>query len=535
MDLRDYLHTPALGELMKTNIFIKIFIIINLIFVGGVSYAQEANQGANAQSQHLRVGIYHNYPIVYESDGLATGFHLELLKEVAKQEGWILDYKFMGSPSNVIQGLENGNLDIGMGLVPTPERQQFLEFTKEKNATLRGRIIVKSADEGISSTRNLRGKNIAVIRQDILGKNGLEIFEQLGISANFTWVRSNDELLKAILTNAVDAGICNQWQGEKYAKLYGIHQTSIVFDPKEVHYAVPKDGRRYIIDTLDQHLRTWKMRPGSIYYGMKNEFLPDQSADQAKYTNRELLTALGVILLFILFGILLGNFMAAESETHLGRISTSQIKQIIIFTLTLSISFWVMDSYIQWLLFNDDQDLGLIELALTNVPPEHLYIRATFFLVCCFCGLFLARYISKYEKLLNIVLAGVNRFEQLTDNAQDMIFRMTLPDGEYEYVSKASANIFGYSPEEFYKRPLLIVSLLHPDWEKYFQTQWENLLIGNLPRFYEFQIINKAGEVRWVNQRSTLYFDESGVPSALEGIITDVTEQKTAGPLTPEG
>jgi PAS domain S-box-containing protein len=196
----------------------------------------------------------------------------------------------------------------------------------------------------------------------------------------------------------------------------------------------------------------------------------------------------------------------------------------------MSISFWVMDSFIQWLLFNEEQDLSLLELVITQVPLENLYIRGMFFLVCCFCGLFLARYISKYEKLLNIVLASVNRFEQLTDNARDMIFRMTLPNGEYEFVSKASADIFGYSPEEFYKSPRLIEKLTHPDWIKYFQTQWENLLAGNLPPYYEYQIINKAGEVRWINQRNTLYFDESGVPVAIEGIVTDVTEQKNAVP-----
>ena len=261
---------------------------------------------------------------------------------------------------------------------------------------------------------------------------------------------------------------------------------------------------------------------------MEKDFLSTPSTNKPKYTNRELSMALGVVLLFILLGIMLGNFMATETEAKHGSISTFHIKQIIIFTLAMSISFWVMDSFIQWLLFNEEQELSLLELLITQVPLENLYLRGMFFLVCCFCGLFLARYISKYEKMLNIVLAGVNRFEQLTDNAKDMIFRMTLPKGEYEFVSKASADIFGYSPEEFYTCPLLIEKLIHPDWVKYFQTQWENLLAGNIPPYYEYQIINKDGEVRWINQRNTLYFDESGVPSAVEGIVTDVTNQKNA-------
>jgi PAS domain S-box-containing protein len=268
------------------------------------------------------------------------------------------------------------------------------------------------------------------------------------------------------------------------------------------------------------------MTTGSIYYEMEKSFLPAPSASTPKYTNRELLMALGIVLLFVLFGVLLGNFMATETEAHHGSISATHTRQIIEFVFALSISFWVMDSFVQWLLFNDGQDLSLLELAITKIPLNNLYIRGMFFLVCCFCGLFLARYLSKYEKVLNIVLASVNRFQQLTDNAKDMIFRMTLPDGEYEFVSKASSDIFGYSPEDFYKRPMLIESLIHPDWKKYFLIQWKNLLAGNSPPYHEYQIINKAGEVRWVNQRNTIYFDESGVPSAIEGIVTDVTDQK---------
>jgi PAS domain S-box-containing protein len=518
------------GDVMNQNIFLRIFIVINIFFTIGAGYGEELVPDGSAPKQHIRVGIFDNYPLVYEADGLVTGFHLELLKEVASQEGWILDYIFSGSPKNVVQGLESGELDLGMSLVPTPARERFLEFTKTKNAILRGRIVVNSAAEDISSIRALKGKTIAVVNQDLIGKNGIEIFEKFGVEADFKLVRSNAELLKALITNAVDAAICNSRQCEEYAKRYNIHLTSLVFDPTEVHYAVPKGRNGYIIDALDQHLHKWKRSKGSIYQEMAKTFLTPSPTDKPRYTNRELMMALSVCLLFILFGIMLGNFMATELQAEHGSISRFHIKQIIEFILAMSISFWVMDSFIEWLLFNDEQQLSLLELAITGVPMENLYIRGMFFLVCCFCGLFLARYISKYEKMLNVVLASVDRFQQLTDNAKDMIYRMTLPKGEYEFVSKASSAIFGYTPEEFYSKPLLIEKLIHPDWKKYFLMQWENLLSGNMPPSYEYQIINKAGEVRWVNQRNTLYFDESGKPSALEGIVTDVTEQKRPEP-----
>ena len=60
------------------------------------------------------------------------------------------------------------------------------------------------------------------------------------------------------------------------------------------------------------------------------------------------------------------------------------------------------------------------------------------------------------------------QFRNLIENSKDMLYRMSLPEGKYEYVSSASSDVFGYSPEEFYKSPLLIKQIIHPDWHDYF-------------------------------------------------------------------
>ncbi len=118
------------------------------------------------------------------------------------------------------------------------------------------------------------------------------------------------------------------------------------------------------------------------------------------------------------------------------------------------------------------------------------------------------------------------KYRRLTENARDMIYRMSLPDGIYEYVSPASTEITGYSPEELYSTPLLIREVIHPDWRDYFTKQWANLVRGEMPPFYEYQIIHKSGEMRWLHQRNVLIKDENGKPVAIEGIVTDITERK---------
>ncbi|MBU0475638.1 MAG: PAS domain S-box protein [Bacteroidetes bacterium] len=126
----------------------------------------------------------------------------------------------------------------------------------------------------------------------------------------------------------------------------------------------------------------------------------------------------------------------------------------------------------------------------------------------------------------NTLKESEEKFRRLTENARDVIYRMSLPDGKYEYVSPAALSVFGYSPEECYNSPMIIKKSIHPDWHKYFEEQWANLLKGEMPPFYEYQIIHKSGEVRWLNQRNILVQDVSGNPIAIEAIVTDITERK---------
>ena len=102
------------------------------------------------------------------------------------------------------------------------------------------------------------------------------------------------------------------------------------------------------------------------------------------------------------------------------------------------------------------------------------------------------------------------QYRRITDNARDMIYRMSLPDGRYEYVSPASAALTGYSPEEFYADPVLIRRLIHPAWQDFFRQQWEALLRGTVPPSYQYQIIDRSGKIRWFNQRNVLITGENG-------------------------
>ncbi|MDD1729749.1 MAG: PAS domain S-box protein, partial [Methanospirillum sp.] len=119
------------------------------------------------------------------------------------------------------------------------------------------------------------------------------------------------------------------------------------------------------------------------------------------------------------------------------------------------------------------------------------------------------------------------KFRRFAENARDMLFRQSVPDGTFEFISPASIELTGYRPDEFYADPDLWKRLIDSAWLDYYAERFGNLLENNIQLMYEYQIIDRSGKIHWLNQRNALVTDELGNPIALEGIITDVTRQKT--------
>ena len=121
------------------------------------------------------------------------------------------------------------------------------------------------------------------------------------------------------------------------------------------------------------------------------------------------------------------------------------------------------------------------------------------------------------------------RYRLFAAHSEEIIFRLRLPDGQYEYMSPAVTLLSGYTPEECYATPFLVQKLLPPDWQAEFVAGIAEMCRGNVPPFLEYPIITRSGETRWALQRNYLVWDEAhSHPVALEGIVIDITERRRA-------
>ena len=138
------------------------------------------------------------------------------------------------------------------------------------------------------------------------------------------------------------------------------------------------------------------------------------------------------------------------------------------------------------------------------------------------------RDITERKKLEDEIREREKKYRTLLEGLSEAVYRMSLPDGKYEYFSPQAKAVFGYSAEEFLGTPLLIGKIVHPDFAKYFEEKWADLLEGKVPPTYEYKIVDPEGNERWILQSNKGIFDDKGRIVAIEGVCRDISEEKRA-------
>lgn len=116
------------------------------------------------------------------------------------------------------------------------------------------------------------------------------------------------------------------------------------------------------------------------------------------------------------------------------------------------------------------------------------------------------------------------RFKHLAENAPDMIFRWSYAEG-FEYVSPASVDVIGYTPEDHYADPGLSYRSIHPDDIPIYESVFSDLADPEGPRRYcVIRWQHKEGHTVYVEMRMAPIFDEYGNLIAIDGIARDITQ-----------
>ncbi len=118
------------------------------------------------------------------------------------------------------------------------------------------------------------------------------------------------------------------------------------------------------------------------------------------------------------------------------------------------------------------------------------------------------------------------KYFRLSENAPDMIISQDINSQKYNYVNNSSFKLTGFTPDEYYKTPGLLKSLVDPEWKEQYEFSIKMVYSSNISIPFEFMINHKNGSKIWLNQRSVVVKNKKNEALSIEAILTDVTERK---------
>ena len=115
------------------------------------------------------------------------------------------------------------------------------------------------------------------------------------------------------------------------------------------------------------------------------------------------------------------------------------------------------------------------------------------------------------------------KYRTLVENASEII--LVAQDGVIKFANKKLSEATNFKKEELIEKPF--VNFIHPDDKELIADRHRRRLKGeNIPVNYEFRIVDKSGNVKWMNIFAILS-EWEGKPATFN-FLTDVTERRLA-------
>ncbi len=117
------------------------------------------------------------------------------------------------------------------------------------------------------------------------------------------------------------------------------------------------------------------------------------------------------------------------------------------------------------------------------------------------------------------------RLSCIFNSLQEVIWSAEAKTLKLYYLNPAAQKLYGRSVTEFLNNPNLWLEVVYSDDRALVESSVTSLLsFGTIE--LEYRIVRSDGEVRWVSDRRSVFYDSKGLPIRIDGIIDDITERK---------
>jgi PAS domain S-box-containing protein len=286
-------------------------ICIPLVFLTAIPAGQ-----VNAAVRTVRVGVYQNEPKIFlDEKGQASGFLVDLLKEIATRENWTLVYVPCEWEA-CLASLEAGQINLMPDVAYSPERDKIYDFHLIPAAESWYRVYATPGLQ-ISRLDQLNGKSVSVLSGSIQQTELEQTMRDSGFKVVILPAQSPEEAFKLVNDGAASATVSNQFFGDYYYRKYGLVRTSIIFNATMLYYATAQGHNHDLLGTIDNYLGAWRDDPKSVYYSIQNRWLNPSSPNLWVVTIAWILGALFVLFLVAAVWIFLLRKQVHDRTRHL--------------------------------------------------------------------------------------------------------------------------------------------------------------------------------------------------------------------------
>ncbi|WP_449241828.1 ATP-binding protein [Desulfovibrio sp.] len=250
----------------------RAHVLIFLLLLAAALAAPAAMLHADEPRPRVRAALSGLPPGAFlDEEGRPRGLAVEVMEEVARAEGWDLEW-VPCSGQECVGFMRQERVDVLPYVAQTEERAEFLDFSRRKYTRTWGAVYTRPGEKP-ASLMDMAGRTVALARGSRLAQGFLELMEEYGLSVSAHWVNTQPEVLGAVSRGEAGAGVVCRLYGEYAASMYGVAPATITFMPSFEAAAVLKGQKAWILKGFDRQMDRLVMDRGSVLHASLQRWL----------------------------------------------------------------------------------------------------------------------------------------------------------------------------------------------------------------------------------------------------------------------